>query len=959
MSFVNLHTHSDYSRFDGFAKIEDLVKRAKELGYPALGISDHGTTTGLVPFYKECKKQGIKPILGCEFYIAKNLNIKEAGMLYHLMVIAKNNAGYKNMLALMCKATENFYGKPRIDVSLLRQYKDGLIVTSACMGGILKHPEGKEWALEIRDIFGEDFYLEIQTNSMEDQKKYNLDVISFANDNNIPFIVTIDSHYVNKEDAPVHRRWLFLGEEKGEESYYSTDDYYLMDEDDVRSRIGYVGQSSVELAMKCVEEIVNKCNVEIEFGGQYYPIFPTPDPLRRIKDRCNEGWVTRKMASKPNHKEYRERALTEFEVLDKANYCNYFCIVDDIVSYAKREGIVVGLGRGSVVASLVSYLLGVTAIDPIEHNLIFERFAHLERITPPDVDLDFQTSRRHEIIDYIKDKYGTVYQVRTTNKLSDKGALQRAGQTLSVPPSEVDKLSKSINSLEELPDSELKALAIKFLGHIQNFGVHASCVAVFPQDPSNWVAIEKQGENFVAACADFHDLESQGILKLDILGLETLDVIDETIKSIKDKIDIENLPIDDKETCDMLNKGFTAGCFQIESNMMTGIVTRMHVKNVYDLSHVVALGRPGPLDAGLVEMFLKCRNGQEKIHYLHPKLEPVLKNTEGVIVYQEQIMQIARDLCGYTLGQADMLRRIIGRKETELMEEAINEFVSRGIERGVDEAVIKTIADQIVTFVNYGFNMGHSAAYGTESYITAYLKAHYPAEYMAALLNSVHGDKDKKTKYVAHCKELGIKVLPPDIVLSKDKCYGGEKTVRIGFNCISHVGKNEIPKDEDEFDIFMDKYHSINKRALESLVKAGCFYGDRNEMLHAIPWYKDKRKSRPELEVHMFSMPQEKLDYSDMETEVLGFTFIDKLDKYDLDGCDTRLKGMEVLKIKPHKTKNGDPMAFVRTRDRAGMYDMVIFSDKYKALKVGGVYIIRANENRIMDFAEAKRIVGA
>lgn len=696
--FSNLHQHTDYSLHDAFCTIPDLVGRAKDLGYPALAITDHGTCTGIIDFYQECKKQGVKPILGCEFYLASEITVNGCDT-YHLVILAKDIKGYRNMMKLDTYAHEHFYRKPRISFEALEQYHEGLVCTTACVAGPLSAENADEMYSRLLSIFGDDLYVEIQPHNFPEQLEYNKKWENLGKT-----IVTLDSHYVNKEDIPVHKMWLGLGDDS---QYYVSDDYYLQSEEDI---VKWFKSNSMDItkALENVQEIVDKCNVEIEFGGQHYPVF-CDDPATYVKKRCNEGFKRLGISKLPNSNQYIKQVRHEFDVLNKLNYLNYFCIIDDMLKHCRESGIPMGLGRGSVVGSLTAYLMGITQLDPIKYNLVFERFANPERVTPADIDSDVSTPRRQELIEYIKSKYGEVYQARTINYIQDKSAIQRAGEALGIEPKIRIAKSKNIVNVEDMvaktkEEKEWKELALKFKGHIISYGCHASAVLVCPEDVTNWTAIEKQKDNMVV-CHDFHQLEAQGLLKLDILGLETLDIIEKTKhRAGIDSLNIANIPIDDKDTAEMLRRGNTAGCFQIESNVMTGIVLRMGIKNVEDLSSVVALGRPGPLDSGMAETFLRRRNHQEPTIYDIPDLEPILKDTEGVIVYQEQIMQIAQKICGYSLGEADNLRRIIGRKVKDEMQPVIADMIKRGVQRGYTEKQMKDLTDNIVTFASYGFN---------------------------------------------------------------------------------------------------------------------------------------------------------------------------------------------------------------------------------------------------------------
>lgn len=1005
--FSNLHQHTDYSLRDGFATIPELVRKAKELGYPALAITDHGTVTGAIAFYDECKKQGVKPILGCEFYYTNEITVKDSPT-YHLLILAKDNTGYQNLMKLDTYAHAHFYKKPRIGIEALEKYHEGLICTTACVAGPLSSDDPEGVFNDLLDVFGSnDLYVEIQPHDFPEQIAYNE---KWKDHFPVKTIITLDSHYVNKEDVLPHKLWLHLDVDS---SYYASNDYYLRTEGEVVDWFNKYGIDARPY-IENVQEIVDKCNVEIVYGEQHYPNF-TDNPGAYVKEKCNEGYRKLKISKLPNHLKYLNQVRHEYDVLEKLDYLNYFCIIDDMLRHCRETGIPTGMGRGSVCGSLVAYLMGITQIDPIKYHLVFERFANPERVTPPDVDTDVATSRRDELIQYIKEKYGEVYQVRTENYVKDKASVQRAAQSIDdrlisqfvhdakekgftltdrkgkeiewekatrkvkedvpfftykypdmglenyITPTQYTKVSKNVIAVEDMPagtkfEAFWKKLALTFRGHIINYGCHASAVLVSPEDITRWTAVEKQGD-YMVVCHDFHQLEAQGLLKLDILGLETLDIIEATKHRAGIHLDAAKVPTDDKKTAAILRAGHTGGCFQIESNVMTSIIRRMRVQTVEDLVAVVALGRPGPLDSGMAETFLKRRNGQEKVIYDIPDLEPILKDTEGVIVYQEQIMQIARKLCGYSLGEADNLRRIIGRKVKEEMQPAVEDMIKRGVQNGYSEKQMKEVTDNIITFASYGFNRGHSAAYGLTAWVTAYLKAHYPAEFMASIIEANRKDKAKLASYVLQAKNMGIRVIPPKV--NHKNCYSGYNEegsyIILGLDCIAGVGNIEIAENSPAgFKDFLEAGDnlSINKRALENMVKAGVFQGNRDKMIQYVAWAKDKRKSKPPFEY----VPT---DYNEQqeESKVLGVSFGDIFKHYDLSITNHQnIVGYEVVEVKARKTRAGKPMAFVKVRDNWSVTDLVIFNDEYKKIKKNKVYIFKLRKTQIVDFVEAKYI---
>ena len=974
---------------DSISKIKQIVKRVKELGQPAFALTDHGTMSGTIEAYKVAKENGVKFIFGCEVYFTPDTTIKDRSLSYHLILLAKNDIGYKNLKKLVTIASlpENFYYTMRVDWDMLDKYGEGLIVTSACLGGILNSDNAEHWARKFKERFGQDYFIELHTYQTQQQFDYNRKIIEIAKKYDIQPLAATDSHYILKEDANTHRKFLGI---KGE-TYYDTDDFYLMSEEDVRERLRYLPQNIVDTAIANTVLISDMCNVDIEFGGHHYPVFSIEDKRNAFFNLCRRG-LNRIL--NPGV-EYEERLNHEIDILDKADYINYFFICHDLVTWAKSQGIRVGPGRGSVVASLCSYLCGITQLDPLKFGLIFERFCNLERVTPADVDLDFQKSRRGEVIEYLRQKYGQVCQVRNFSFMGAKAALKRAGQALNIDPQYINNLSKRIglddddgeeykgdeihlhalDLIDSEQDHEVVDLAKKFVGVIQSFGVHASAVIIFAEDPNSFCALEHSKDGLVVNI-DYHDIEEMGVLKQDILGLRTLDVVDEVVKETG--CDIDNIKWDDVKTSNMLCKGYTKGCFQIESPGMTKLVKDIQPQGLHDLVPLVALYRPGPLDSGMVKHFVERRAGREEITYLHPKLEPVLKNTYGIILYQEQIQRIARDLCGYTLGEGDNLRRIIGRKKVEEMDDAITKFIEAGTKNGID--TIKEISDQVVTFANYGFNMGHSAAYGYLAYQTAYLKAHYPRQYIAALINSKMGKIEQTTKYIQEARNIHINVLPPHIMESKYKCYVDGKDIVLGFGCIKDVGNARFIPDPD-FVTFLHKNKKLNKKVTTALIKSGCFgYNNIGKQLSQLQWWKeyyprieeckakiiankDNEKRLNEWKEKLKQVPPITdvipidIDEGQAQREVIGVTFISDLDKYDLDLCNNQnIIGGKVVNIRPWKTKNGDNMKFVTVDTGQRDMDLVIFAPLVDKVEIneGTVYLFKLNyKNVILDIATA------
>ena len=969
MAYANLHTHSHISLMDATAKPEDIAKKVKDMGQSCFSLTEHGTVASGIMGYKAAKKHGLKYIFGVELYYVHNVNIKTRGL--HIIFYVKNADGYYNLNKMMIEAYDNLYYHPRVDLKIVTKYCEGLICTTACMGGLGKDEVAMS---DLYELFGDDFYIELHTNNLDGQKQFNNNMIKWAVERglNNKLIPASDAHYINKEDADTHRKWISVGKEK---EYYPTDDFYLHSDEDI---IKYFGKEKAEKLIANQQSIINKCNFELTFGGQNYPKAFEGDLKDEVRKICWEGF---KRKSIPTTKEYVERMKYELEVLDKSNYLNYFLITQDILSHCDEKGIGRGVGRGSVAGSLVAYSMGITNIDPIKENLIFERFAHLERITNPDIDNDISKEKRKEVIEYIVKRYGQVYHVMTYNYMGDKGALKRACQALNIEPKTADSYSKLLGEAElesyskaNIPKQVLE-LARKFKGILQNFSCHASAILVFPQEPHKWTAIEKRNEEYIVA-SDFHDLEEMGLLKLDILGLATVDIIHEVTN--KCKIDWSKVDTADKKTFDMLAIGDSAGVFQIESDGMTDVTKRLAPKKYQHLIPIVALFRPGPRDSGMMESYIRRVRGEEEVVYLHPKLEAILKDTYGIIVYQEQIQEICSALCGYTFGEGDMLRRVIGRKETEKMEGAINEFIEKGIKNGIDEHTIREIADQIKTFSLYGFNKAHAAAYGYLSFQTAYLKANYPLEFACALLNSKIGDTEKTAVYYQSFKNK-VKINPPDIEMSEVKHTIKEGEIWFGLSAIKGIGDITLNKRTKQITDFIIDNPELNKRTVESLVKAGTFGDGIGRLLGQIDATKDRlkriqqcvakikefkdkdnHKKVDEWTSKLIEARVERIETVDLEVdalsaqqEVLGFTFEDKLQVYDnrLAQKYNDVELAEVITFKPWKTKGGKPMAFVKVRHNDKVVDAVMFNDK--KLVAGNVYLMKLDENKILDFTPA------
>lgn len=960
----NLHTHDGHSIRDGYSTIEELVSRAKELNYEALALTNHGTVSGLIPFYNECNKQGIKPILGCEMYYVHDVNLNESP-LYHMLFIAKDLKGYKNLMKLDTIAYRQFYKKPRVTMSDINEYHEGLICSTACLAGIMRQDDPLEDMMQLADIFGDDLYMELQPHPTEEQKTYNHKVHEWAVKYNHKEIITLDSHYTFKDDAKYHRYWLELSKES---NYYETPTYYLMDTDEVNDyMINYHGfdGSIVERCYDNIKEIVDKCDVEIPFGEQHYPNF-CADPEAYLRKRLNEGWKEKGMSHWANKKEHIKRCNYELKMFNKVGYTNYICIIDDYIRWCTAQGIRTGAGRGSCCGSDVMYVIGCTKIDPLKYNLLFERFCNPERTSSADVDVDVQTSRRDELIDYIKSKYGEVYQVRTYGYIKEKSAIRKACQSLGYDSAKTNEVCKA-PTVDAVTDKMVKDLASHFSGRLINYGTHASAVIVCPDDISNYTSVERQknsktGQYEYVVCYEFHECEAMGLLKLDILGLQHLDIIDRVVKATG--VDYDAIPNKDEKTAKMLRQGKTDGVFQSESAGFTATLQKMKVSEANDLIATNALYRPGSLDSGTTDEYILRKNGIHPVTYPVPELETALKDTYGLVIYQEQIMAGCRALCGYSLGQADNIRRIIGRKIVDEMTPAIEDMKKAAKAIGTPEEAVDGFVKVVEASANYTFNHSHAAAYGITAWRSAYLKCHYPKAYMTSFLNQKSKD-EKFPFYVKAVRDMGITVRPPE--LGVENCTVVGDSIQLGTNCIKGVGTVDRPVDKNNLRSVMNQYP---KNKLESLIKGGAldyFKVKRSILIGSIQSFKDyfktiesshdaiKRwkqntKHKPEYiegkikyyenkikEAKIMGHDDKSFNEAEEEMKVLGFTFGDSLRGYDLHLVNNRnVFAGYVQTFKKVKDKRGRRMAFV-TLDNG--IEFAMFSRQYIELEEGKPYL--------------------
>ena len=814
--FVHLHVHTEYSLLDGASRIEDLIVKAKDLGMTSLAITDHGTMYGVINFYKAAIKHDIKPIIGCEVYLApgsrKSRNENERLKYYHLILLAHNNQGYHNLIKLVSAANiEGMYYRPRIDKEILREYHDGLIALSACVAGeipraILQEDfaHAEELIQEYIEIFGRNnFYLEIQNHGLEDEAKVANALINLSKKYKIGIVVTNDVHYTNREDSESHDVLLCIQTNKLVEDTkrlkFNSDDYYLKSPEEM-SRLY---PNSPE-AMSNTVKIAERCNVTIEFGHLQLPNFKIPVQYE------NAETYLRSLCEEKVHQRYdvitdelKERLNYELSTIHNMQYDNYFLIVYDFIRYAKSVGIAVGPGRGSAAGSIVAYILGITELDPLQFNLLFERFLNPERVTMPDIDIDFCYLRREEVIDYVKNLYGEeqVSQIATFGTMAAKAAIRDVGRVLNMTFNEVSEIVKLMpNELKITIDKALEQsrefrnaydnsdkvkrlidLSRKLEGLPRHASTHAAGVVIAPRPLTDIMPMQLSNGMLVTQY-DKDIIEELGLLKMDFLGLRTLTAISDAIKNIKysrgEEIDLSKIPLDDSKTAKMLSEGKTGAVFQMESAGMTNLVRDLQPEGFADLIPTVALYRPGPLGSGMVEDFIERKHGKREIKYLHPLLEPILKETYGVILYQEQVMQVVQALAGFTLGQADILRRAMGKKKAEVLMAQRENFMKGCIDNGIDEGLADKIFELLMHFADYGFNKSHSAAYALLAWQTAYLKANYPVEFMAAMMSSVM-DSDKVAEYIELARRMGINVLGPDINISGTTFYVDNGDVNI------------------------------------------------------------------------------------------------------------------------------------------------------------------------------------
>lgn len=1033
MSFVHLHVHTEYSLLDGACRIDRMMDRVKELGQDTIAITDHGVMYGCIDFYKAAKAAGIKPIIGCEVYVARRkMGDRIHGVdndPYHLVLLCKNRTGYENLCYMVSQAfLRGFYGKPRIDLDLLRERHEGLIALSACLAGAIpqylmaeSYEEAKKYALTMAEIMGEgNFYLELQDHGLSEQQAVNQGVRRIARETGLPLVVTNDAHYLRREDAKMQDVLLCIqtGKTVDDENRmrFPSDDFYLKSEQELRELF-----PGCEEAFENTVKIAEKCNLDFVFHEYHLPSFPVPEGYTNeeyFRKLCYDGF--RERYPEPP-REYKDRLEYEIGVISRMGYVNYYLIVWDFIHYAKKSGIPVGPGRGSGAASIVAYCMHITEVDPMKYALIFERFLNPERVSMPDFDTDFCQERRGEVIEYVMGKYGAdhVAQIATFGTMAARGAIRDVGRALNFSYAETDVVAKLVPStphitlkeaIESSPklkemyqnDGRIQTLvdtAMSLEGMPRNTSTHAAGVVITADPVCSYVPLSTN-DNTVVTQYTMTTIEELGLLKMDFLGLRNLTVIrdaEEQIQKQNPNFFIDKIPDNDPETFAMLAEGKTQGVFQLESAGITGVCINMKPTSIEDLTAIVALYRPGPMDS--IPTFIANKLDPRKIRYKTPLLEPILKVTYGCIVYQEQVIEIFRSLGGYTMGQADNIRRAISKKKMKVIEAERKVFVygdpeqniSGAIAKGVSEQAAQSIYDEIVDFANYAFNKAHAVCYAVVSYQTAYLKCHYPRQYMAALMTSVLDSAEKISGYIAECKEIGIVTLPPDINHSDDHFIVEGDCIRFGLGAVKNVGHGLIRtmvgkrneggpfKTLEEFLERMGE-GELNKRAVENFIKCGamdCFGYHRSELLSVYESMMDSvsssRRKNLDGQMGLFSMLSEedaavsipipkkaefpRAELMAMEKETTGIY----LSGHPMDDYRNYLKGTSVVPIsaltgeesqfkdeqivsiagivqtiKMKMTRNNSMMAYVTVEDDTASIELIVFSN---ALNEHGGYL--------------------
>ncbi len=1031
-SFVHLHVHTEFSLLDGAIKIRDLSKKANNLGMEAVAITDHGNMFGAVQFFTEAAKFGIKPLLGCEVYVAPG-NRKErkpapGGTLnaYHLILLVMNDEGYRNLSRLVTLShLEGFYYHPRVDMELLREFNDGLIALSACLKGTIpflvnggRIQEAKQKAEEFVSIFDKDrFYIEVQANTLPEQKRANTILKDIAHDLSLPLVATNDCHYLHEEDALAHDSLLCIQTGKimddPKRLKFRTNDFFFKTRSEMKEAIG---GRDFEEALDNTRDVARRCHYEMAFGNYKYPVFQVQgeqsledmlvvEAKKGLKRRLDQKVEEKRALSPELEKEYRDRLDFELEIITKMGFAGYFLIVADFIDYARGADIPVGPGRGSAAGSLVAFCLNITNIDPIKYGLLFERFLNPQRISMPDIDIDFCMNGRDDVIQYVAEKYGreNVSQIITFGTMKARAVIRDVGRTLGMSYGEVDKIAKLIplgpkvsldQAIKEEPDlrkleesegqtKKLLRIARSLEGLARHASTHASGVVISDRPLVEYLPLFKGTNEEVMTQFTMDQIEKLGLIKFDFLGLKTLTVIKATLELIEKtadrQIEIEKIPLDDEDTFRLCSEGRTTGVFQLESSGMKELLRQLRPEVFEDLVALVALYRPGPLGSNMVDEFIKGKHGKVKIKYFLPQLESILKETYGVILYQEQVMKIAQILADYSLAEADELRKAIGKKKPEVMAKHRARFIKGAVDNGVERQMAQMLFDLIDKFGGYGFNKSHSAAYALIAYQTAYLKAHYPVQFMAALLTQDMGNQDKTIKNIAECRDMEIQILPPDINESQPdfSVVGGE--IRFGLAAIKNVGLKAVESVIEErqehgpFEHLLDfakrvEGSKVNRRVLEGLIQCGAFdftgiersrlFASIDDVMRISGANQDPNQmnifaSLGADDSAIFGLP----DFSGLdewdekeklrrEKDALGFYItghpLDRF-KYEVGRFATcpiqQLPGVKdksivsiagvVGDLKIKRTKRGDKMAVINLEDPSGSVDVILFPDVF------------------------------
>ncbi len=1024
--FVHLHLHTQFSLLDGAIRLDDLFHQAQQYRLPALAITDHGSMFGAIEFYQQAHSHGIKPILGCEVYVAPGSRfekttkgISEAS--FHLILLAQNHTGYRNLMKLVSAAYfEGFYYRPRVDKDLLRQHHEGLIALSACLRGeipfyLSSGDPGRARAVaeEMKTIFPDRrFYLELQENKIPEQKKVNAGLMEIARDLSLPLVATNDCHYLKKEDAQAHEILLCIQTGKtlrdADRMKFSTEEFFFRSAEEMEALFAYCPE-----ALQNTVEIAERCNLELKLHKLQFPQFQVPDGenLDSFLEKSAANGLEerlREMAQRPTSEErYLQRLQRELRMIQKMGFAGYFLIVSDFIRYAKQKGIPVGPGRGSGAGSLVAYSLGITEIDPLANGLLFERFLNPERVSPPDIDIDFCIEGREEVIQYVKNKYGAdhVAQIITFGKMQARAVIRDVGRALDMPYGEVDRIAKMIPNtlnitladaldqeprLKELAGSnaqvqKLLTLAQSLEGLPRHASTHAAGVVIASTPLVEVVPLYRGQQNETVTQYPMKDVEKIGLIKFDFLGLKTLTMIADVIKRVflarGEKLAMGKIPLDDRPTYERLCSGDTSGVFQLESSGMRDLVVRLLPERFEDLVALLALYRPGPLKSGMVDDFIKRKLGKVAIEYEIPELKGILEETYGVIVYQEQVMQIATLLANFSLADADILRRAMGKKNSDEMARQKKQFLEGAQRNKISSKKAEKLFDLMAKFAEYGFNKSHSAAYALIAFQTAYLKTHFPVEFMTALLSSEMGNADKILRYLSECRDKGMEVLPPDVNESQQDFTGGEGKIRFGLAAVKNVGLAAIQsilsarEEKGNFTSLSDfclkvDLRKVNKRVVESLIKCGAFDNigpSRAQLLagleEAMGWSQGMERERSNPQIILFGSTQAGKGRSEpalpvvpewpesqrltFEKETLGFyltghpltRYADALRRLTTthtqqireisDGEEIVIGGV-VNALKEITTKKGDRMAFLTLEDLHGVAEVIIFAELYK-----------------------------